>query len=362
MPHQPHDRSFVVAARRAVFATLAVAAALGLSVGQAAARPSDTSSVSCGDLITRDTTLQNDLVDCPDDGLVIGADNITVDLNGHVVDGLGDEICLASRVGIFNHGHTGVTIEGGVVREFTLGVLLVHATSNTLSDLTVSDACTGITVNSGFGNVVDQNVVHNHTYGIQLLFSDHNRVTRNTQSNDDTPDRRQNDARNGISLFDSDDNLIRQNSVTVNSFGISIDASLPNDASSHNVVEKNSATGNEFAGIEVSSSDATIVRKNQVSDNVDVPGGIDGFGDGILVWDRSTDTRVEHNVTSGNSGDGIDVGGFLGNSVPGTLLTKNTANGNGDLGINALPGVIDGGGNKARGNGNPLNCLNVACK
>jgi hypothetical protein len=39
-----------------------------------------------------------------------------------------------------------------------------------------------------------------------------------------------------------------------------------------------------------------------------------------------------------------------------------TANRNGDLGIEAVPGVFDGRGNRARGNGNRLHCLNIACK
>jgi hypothetical protein len=42
-------------------------------------------------------------------------------------------------------------------------------------------------------------------------------------------------------------------------------------------------------------------------------------------------------------------------------LTKNTANDNGDLGIEAVSGVIYGGENTASGNGNPLQCLNVVC-
>jgi hypothetical protein len=33
-----------------------------------------------------------------------------------------------------------------------------------------------------------------------------------------------------------------------------------------------------------------------------------------------------------------------------------------DLGIAAVPGVTDGGRNRARGNGNPAQCLNVACR
>jgi hypothetical protein len=39
--------------------------------------------------ITRDTTLDSDLLDCRGDGTVIGADNITLDLNGHAIAGLG---------------------------------------------------------------------------------------------------------------------------------------------------------------------------------------------------------------------------------------------------------------------------------
>ena len=45
------------------------------------------STVSCGDTITRDTTLRHDLTDCVGNGLVIGADNIKLDLNGHTLDG-----------------------------------------------------------------------------------------------------------------------------------------------------------------------------------------------------------------------------------------------------------------------------------
>jgi hypothetical protein len=41
-------------------------------------------------VITTDTTLDSDLLDCPGHGIVIGAPGITLDLNGHTVDGDGD--------------------------------------------------------------------------------------------------------------------------------------------------------------------------------------------------------------------------------------------------------------------------------
>src|SRR5215475_13375349 len=47
------------------------------------------SALHCGEVITADTRLSSDLVNCLDNGLVIGADNITLDLNGHVIAGDG---------------------------------------------------------------------------------------------------------------------------------------------------------------------------------------------------------------------------------------------------------------------------------
>src|SRR5436190_10859883 len=56
-------------------AALAVGAFLVPSSSQAQAN-----DVSCGDTITTSTTLDSDLVNCPNNGVVIGADNITLDL------------------------------------------------------------------------------------------------------------------------------------------------------------------------------------------------------------------------------------------------------------------------------------------
>jgi hypothetical protein len=56
-----------------------------------------------------------------------------------------------------------------------------------------------------------------------------------------------------------------------------------------------------------------------------------------------------------NDGDGIDV------RSRSTKLTRNRAVRNGDLGIPAVEGMIDGGGNKASGNGDPRQCTHIVC-
>ena len=73
--------------RRAVLVITAGLALALLPAGVARAN-----HVACGDTITADTTLDSDLTNCPGDGLVIGAGSITLDLNGHTIDGDGGDI------------------------------------------------------------------------------------------------------------------------------------------------------------------------------------------------------------------------------------------------------------------------------
>ena len=87
--------------------------------------------MSCGATITTDTTLDSDLVDCPNNGVVIGADDVTLDLNGHTIAGDGKEFAVPRDefcdIGVLNAGHDGVTVRDGSVREFGVGVFLGKA-------------------------------------------------------------------------------------------------------------------------------------------------------------------------------------------------------------------------------------------
>jgi hypothetical protein len=43
------------------------------------------------------------------------------------------------------------------------------------------------------------------------------------------------------------------------------------------------------------------------------------------------------------------------------VLARNVASFNGDLGIEAVVGVVDAGRNRAAGNGDPAQCTNLDC-
>ena len=78
------------------------------------------------------TRLLNDLVDCGGHGLIVGAPGITIDLDGHVVDGLGLD------AGILNNGHDDVTIKNGLISQFLYGVQLNPGTArNVVRDLRI---------------------------------------------------------------------------------------------------------------------------------------------------------------------------------------------------------------------------------
>jgi parallel beta-helix repeat protein len=338
--------------------------------------------VDCGDTITADTRLANDLLDCPGIGVVIGADDITLDLNGHTIDGDG----LADVEGVSNIGHDGVAIEGGSIRDFVEGVAVLFAADNSVRDLSLSHlrhvgvfvsgstnirvaktssvdvAFSGIFVTRSQDIDVERNVVRQSGGGIAARLSNRVRITDNIASDNENE---------GILLFDdSAEADIERNAASGNAAGIVV-------AADRNVLRHNRVFANGDNIVLDGGSD-NVVSANRVLDALGFPDDPEsGFGilviggdhnrlegnrveraahDGILVESSAADTLLERNTADDNGDDGIDVDNAA------TTLAGNTTDRNGDLGIEAVPGVTDGGNNRARGNGNPLQCSNVSCR
>lgn len=119
---------------------LSLIAVFALFVATPIAAGQEPAALQCGDTITADTTLDRDLTDCPSNGIVIGADGITLDLNGHTISGDGKLVrrCPRKRicdVGVGNDDHTGVTVRGGSVRGFAIGVGVFRGRNNRFAEL-----------------------------------------------------------------------------------------------------------------------------------------------------------------------------------------------------------------------------------
>jgi parallel beta-helix repeat protein len=344
----------VSSARRAACATAAAAViALCATIGAGAGLAK--TAVVCGQVITQNTKVSNDLVDCPGDGLVIGAANIKLDLGGHTIDG----VSTAGSAGIANRGgFANVRVEHGTIRQFGNGVLLLGATKNRLSHLSVTQnlGSRGIQLQNANANTVDHDKVFGNFDGIHLIASDSNTIDHN--------DVYSNTASAIVLIQGSDNNRVDHNKTHDNpSWGLTQDNNSNGNAYTHNQVY-----GNHIAGIEPFNSSNLVIDHNDVHDNTI---GIELFNadnsklthneirkntnDGVHSFVGSSGNLFSDNHADGNGANGIEI------LDAGNTLTKDHADGNTNLGISAAAGNVDGGGNKAKHNGNPAQCVGVSC-
>jgi large repetitive protein len=345
--------------------------------------------VSCGQVLTTNVLVLNNLIDCPANGLVVGGNGITIDLNGRVIDGTG---LVGVGTGILNIGFDNVTIHNGTVREFGNGIELLGGVANSrvLDVSLLGNLGTALLLQNGSQNLIEGNTVNGlvggvipaSDMGIVLEGSSANTVRANTVS--DTGDA-------GIVLLAASNG----NEVDGNTLLRSGDAGVSVVDSADNEIINNTARELSDSGVSLSNAQDNVVRGNDLRFN---PGGIqlesssenrielntvsDGTGDGISLDGGSIANLVLLNVANNNGGDGIAIAGVVapanGNRVEnnqannnggdgimvadgGHTIVANTANNNLGWGIYGAAGSIDGGGNTASGNGQLAQCFTIVC-
>jgi copper-binding protein NosD len=287
----------------ALLSAFSATAALALAAPAGAA---PTATLQCGDVVTHSVKLASDVV-CQDDtspGLVVGENGITIDLNGHTVR---TTVSHSSQVGIDNSaGHNGVTIRNGTVMTFDTTILLSGASRNRITGVNALAFGTGISITGGRDNRIKGSDADSRGNGIEVSGSPGTEVVHNQLG----------------SAFGA--------SLIVNSNRV--------------LIARNSATSN----IEINSGAGNVAERNSI-----IGAGAPSV-DGLLVSGPTTNTAILRNTASGWDNDGIHV------ESANALIVGNVANDNGNYGIEAVPGVVSAR-NHASGNGNPAQCLNVAC-
>ena len=375
----------------AVVLALTVVGLLMLSGAEAANK-----QPNCGDTITADTKLDSDLVDCPNNGIVIGADDITLDLNGHRIDGDGapaagcDPATEFCDVGVANDRHDGVTMMDGSIRQFGGGVSIfgkvrdnrllgISASGNRFVGIQLFKASRSLVKNSsgndsfspnegtGLALVKSNRVQIRHSsfrdnagvHAIVMVDSNNDVINRNRFSHNggeaiiveggernQIKGNRLVDNRAGITLGPGSENVIAHNHVSGGRDGIRIEKGHGNLVADNVVVHAGQAgitlgiTAPLFGGAN------NVVRDNLVKGS---------RVDGLVVIKKDHHSLLKRNVAKGSGDDGFDVQSRT------TKLTKNRARHNGDLGIEAVQGTKDGGGNRASGNGDKRQCVHVKC-
>jgi parallel beta-helix repeat protein len=416
-----------LAVRNSMLAVVGLALAFALALGAGSAQAK---TVACGQTITSSTTLGTNVGPCPGAGIIIGADNITLDLNGHSVTGPGTS-CIC--VGIDVDGHNKVTIVGGntgLVQNFGAGQLL-DGNNNIVKSVSTRNVTTGIRI-TGDGNKVLASTQRDASFfGIAVDGGNNTTIdgdaVRNTGSNGFEFDNgsgntliRSTAANTGgvaIDFFNQSNATVTQNQTTGN---LSSTGFFLGGLSGSSTVTSNRATGHAN-GFDISGGGGTTVRGNAAYDNVvgfheegtsnqftgntaqgndygflivaggatlldqNLVGRPNGTGRGaggnqygiflqdsngvvvrrndassnlaagITVDSGSANTLLDRNVTHFNGFDGIDSQSTT------STFTGNFASYNGQIGLHAVAGDLDGGGNHAFGNGNAQCTGGLSC-
>ena len=150
----------------------------------------------------------------------------------------------------------------------------------------------------------------------------------------------------GITLGPGSRNVIADNRISGGRDGIRV------EKGHNNLVADNAVVGTRHVGITLGIHDPfiggahNVVRRNLVRGS-----RVDGF----VVVKKDAHSLLSGNIAKGAGDDGFDV------DSRSAKLTGNRALRNADLGIEAVFGVIDGGGNVARNNGDSRQCMIIFC-
>ncbi|GAA1936747.1 hypothetical protein GCM10009815_34600 [Nocardioides marmoribigeumensis] len=285
----------------------------------ALAGPAASAGITCGSVLTSGATaptvyaLSTNLT-CPTgNAITVRGQDIVLDLKGRTLTGAGQGNGV-----LIDLDSSNVEVRNGTVRGFQYGVRIDTATLNRVWNLTLTGNQRGMDIANAGRNVLERNqITANRGDGIRF---------------------------GGAG---SRDNTARQNVISGNVWGVHVA-----DGGIDNTVTQNQVSSSGNFGISVSGgSSGTTVSRNVVTDS-----GQEGI---LIVSNAGGGTVVGQNSVSGSAWDGIRVG-TVDAPLPDAVVVQNTSTYNGFLGINA-PGVTDGGGNVAYGNGNTLQCLGVVC-
>lgn len=283
--------------------------------------------VSCGDVLTEDTVLERNVGPCPDGGLVIGADDITLDLNGRRVFGTEEP---GDGPGVLIDDRTGVTVTNGKVSLFDAGVAIMGGSRNTVSGIQAvnnvgsggTDFGDGIAVgNSSDNDIVGNRLTDNGPFSGVGVFGggssgntiDNNRIVGNDAVDVNAPDH-------------------GDPSGTQQTDGVRLEP-----LTSENTVTNNAVRGSGLDGIALfRRSTDNVVRGNDVRGN-GLHDKLHRKGSGIILFNEADRNVVEDNTVIGNAANGIVLRGavtFPGVTIPGARdnrVLDNTTRGNGVL-------------------------------
>ncbi len=220
---------------------------------------------SCPSSITTNTKLA---ADCTG-GIVIGADNIVLNCDGHTITGVGS-IFDSENHGIFVLGRTGVTIKNCHVTNFGVAFEITSSSSNNFINNAANGNVIGFHLANSNGNVLKQNTANDNNAcfpggcggGFSIGgFSSNNILQGNTANNNLGTLGVFLQANSGFTLsgFGANGNTLKENTAN----GNALDGFSLRFSASSNTLKENAACSNSvFDAFQDGSSTSNVFKEN----------------------------------------------------------------------------------------------------
>src|SRR5215204_6503136 len=228
---------------------------------------------SCGQVVTQDVTLTSDLNCDNGDGLIVGASDITINLNGYSITS-GDETGSESPTTTDYDGSSGILVANaenvaisglGEISGFSRGVTFLGSSGGHLTDVQLANNDIGAVMASSSGTEISRNTFTNN--GIAVVSDGSNGGV--TAFNQIVANLRE-----GILLVGSSDNVVAAN----NMYGNGANGIYLDPMSQGNNVDYNTVFGHETADLNNADGMPTNVNQNSFGDNnncgTSLPGGL----------------------------------------------------------------------------------------
>jgi len=223
--------------------------------------PTAAASDLCGATITTSLKLDHDL-ECAGAGIAVGADGVTLWLNGHAISG--PDAMDASISGIVVMGRTDVTIKGpGTVMGFFAGVRIVGSSDVEVKGLTVTGSHeAGIRLEGSTGVQIKGNTVFGGGHDAVQLRNSHGNVVKGNVATATAP------PGCAVNLVSSNNNIVKENSLSNSGTSAVQFPQIPGlPPSSGNIIKENKIFDSTHGVRAFAGATGNVVSENEIFGN-----------------------------------------------------------------------------------------------
>ena len=176
----------------------------------------------CGQTLIENTDLEEDLLNCPANGVNIGLDNLTFNCQGHKITGTN-----RNNAGVYSSDYDNTTVQNCTIINFNNGIYMGDSSGGNYTDNNLSGNNYGFSGSSSDYTGISYNEFSNNNYGVHLEDSDNFNVFGNAVEN----------AAYGFYLDNGQENVVNNNTLTGNESdtGIYLYSETSSTLSSNNI-------------------------------------------------------------------------------------------------------------------------------